>query len=146
MPAGGGAAGAPPPPNSSEVCKSGAPQLVEICCGSAGLCAAFRGIRTPALEIDWSMSRHVLKSPWLSINMATQEGLAQVLEILSGCCKLGLVWFGVPCGTASRACEVVKGPNMPPQLRSAMFPEGLPELTDKDAKNVHAANTKKATS
>ena len=42
------------------------------------------------------MNRHVQKSTWPSINMTTQEGLAQVLEILSGCCKLRLVWFGVP--------------------------------------------------
>ena len=49
-----------------------APEVVEICCGSAGLCAAFRAIGIPALGIDWSMNRHVQKSPWVSINMAEQ--------------------------------------------------------------------------
>ena len=144
MPAGGGATEAPLQPNSgNEVFRSGAPQVVEICCGSARLCAAFRGIRTSAFQIDWSMNRHVQKSPWLSINVATQEGLAQVLEILSGWCKSRLVWFGVPCGTASRAREVVKGPNMPPQLGSAMHQKD--ELTEKDAKKVQASNRSIAT-
>ena len=65
---------------------------------SSRLAAAQQGYarRTPALEIDWSMNRHVQKSPWLSINMATQEDLAQVLEILSAA---SWDW----CGSGSRA-------------------------------------------
>lgn len=117
-----------------------APEVVEICCGSAGLCAAFRAIGIPALGIDWGMNRHVQKAPWVSINMAEQSGMEQALEVLKGCDKLRLVWFGLPCGTASRAREAVAGPGMPPQLRSAQHPEGLPGLRESDAKKVQAAN------
>ena len=77
-----------------------APQVIEICCGSVGLCAAFRRLGIPALGIDWGMNRHVQKSPWMSINMAAADGLGQVMYILKGCAKLYLVCFGVPCGTA----------------------------------------------
>ena len=54
-----------------------APEVVEICCGSAGLCTAFRAIGIPALGIDWGMNRHVQKSPWVFINMAEQSGMEQ---------------------------------------------------------------------
>ena len=118
-----------------------APQVVEICCGSAGLCAAFCCIGVPALGIDWGMNRHIQKSPWLSINMAESRGLEQVLDILEGCQQLNLVWIGAPCGTASRAREIVQGPDMPPQLRSAKHPEGLPGLSETNSKKVMAANT-----
>ena len=98
---------ASPVPNSVNAeCKEAAPQVIESCCGSAGLCAAFCRIGIPALGIDWGMNRHVQKSPWLSINMAEASGLVQAIEILEGCTKLHLVWLGVPCGTASRAREL----------------------------------------
>ena len=132
---------APPGPNLQEVEGNvPTPQVIEICCGSAGLSAAFCRIGIPALGIDWGMNRHVQKSPWLSINMAEASGLTQAMEILEGCTKLHLVWLGVPCGTASRAREVVRGPDMPPQLRSAKHPEGLPGLSERDVKKVQAAN------
>ena len=121
-------------------CKEPTPQVIEICCGSAGLCAAFWRIGIPALGIDWGMNRHVQKSPWLSINMAEASGLEQAIDILEGCTALNLVWIGAPCGTASRAREVVRGPDMPPQLRSAKHPEGLPGLGETDMKKVQAAN------
>jgi hypothetical protein len=121
-------------------CKESTPQVIEICCGSAGLCAAFWRIGIPALGIDWGMNRHVQKSPWLSINMAEASGLEQAIDILEGCTALNLVWIGAPCGTASRAREVVRGPDMPPQLRSAKHPEGLPGLGETDMKKVQAAN------
>ena len=35
-------------------CKESTPQVIEICCGSAGLCAAFWRIGIPALGIDWA--------------------------------------------------------------------------------------------
>ena len=117
------------------------PQVIEICCGSAGQCAEFCRLGIPALGIDWGMNRLVPKSPWLSINMAEASGLSQAIGILEGCTKLHLVWIGAPCGTASRAREVVRGPDMPPQLRSAKHPEGLPGLSGTDAKKAQAANT-----
>ncbi len=132
---------ASPVRNSANVdSKLAEPQVIEICCGSAGLCAAFCRLGIPALGIDWGMNRHVQKSPWLSINMAEPNGLAQAIGILEGCTKLNLVWIGAPCGTASRAREVVTGPDMPQQLRSAKHPDGLPGLSGTDAKKVQAAN------
>ena len=132
---------ASPPKNSAKVgALQAAPQAIEICCGSAGLCAAFCRLGIPALGVDWGRNRHVPKSPCLSINMAEASGLAQVIEVLSGCAKLHLAWLGVPRGSASRAREVVRGPDMPPQLRSAEYPEGLPGLTERNAKKVQAAD------
>ena len=104
------------------------------------MCEAFGRLSIPALGIDWGMSRHAPRAPWLSINLAEDKGLNQVMEILNGCVKLYLVWFGMPCNTATRAREIVRGPSMPPQLRSPRHPEGMPGLPDKEAKTVEAAN------
>ena len=102
-----------------------------------------RGIPWHPYTCPWDRLEHEQARAKVTVvvDQYGHTGLAQVLEILSGCCKLRLVWFGVPCGMASTARETVKGPTMPPQLRSPMHPEGLPELTEKDAKKVQAANS-----
>ena len=114
--------------------------MIEICCGSAGLCAAFEANNMESLGIDWGLNRHTPKSKWITINLAEEKGLTQVMELISGCKNLLLIWFGLPCGTASRARETVQGPTMPPQLRSAQRPFGLPGLSEVNQKKVEAAN------
>ena len=51
------------------------------------------------------------------------------------------VAFAPPCGTASRAREIQrKGLDLPQQLRSAEFLEGLPNLAGSDKTKVEKAN------
>ena len=117
-----------------------APQMIEVCCGSATLTAAFLKRGLPALGVDWSGNRHVQKAPVLNINMATKDGLEQIRCLLDGSPELQLVWLGVPCGTASRARDI-PGPNLPPPLRSAAEPWGISEgIGQENRKRVEAAN------
>ena len=51
------------------------------------------------------------------------------------------VWFGTPCGTASRARDIRRkaGPD-PKPLRSKLHPDGLPGLSQTDWERVQKAN------
>ena len=66
-----------------------------------------------------------------------------LLEIIHRCQPL-LIWMAPPCGTSSRAREVLVDPasGLPPSrpLRSEMFPDGLPDLCSTAAARVRSAN------
>ena len=96
-----------------------------------------------AIGIDHARNRHRPKAKVLTIDLASQHGR----ELLCRLCKdprVVAAWFGVPCGTASRAREIAhkKGP---PPLRTELEPWGrtdvpLDSLQGNGAAKVAQAN------
>ena len=109
---------------------------IEVCSGTAGLTAELRKQGLPcSFGVD-----HVVKAgckaPVKKVDI-TAPGSQELVRswVLSGqCCYIHL---GVPCGTSSRAREIVGGP---PPLRSETSPEGLECLQPRDAERVRKAN------
>ena len=52
--------------------------------------AAFIARGIPALGVDWRFNRHEAEAEWLSLNMATDEGLEDFLNVAGGCQELQL--------------------------------------------------------
>ena len=89
------------------------PVVLEVCCGSAGLTLELCVLEFEAIGIDHSKNRHTPKAKILVINLATQHGRTTLCELCRDE-RVVAVWFGVPCGTASRAREIPhkKGPSI----------------------------------
>ena len=124
-----------------------APFLIELFCGTAGVCAKFRTLGGRALGIDHHLKRTKLKSAAVKLDL-TQQWVQDLIsrEILSG--RVDAVHMGPPCGTASKARNIpVKrklrraGAPNPKPLRSSAFPQGFPWLKGVNLLKVRAANT-----
>ena len=108
-----------------------APFLVELFCGSAGVCAQFRTLGGKALGIDHRLNRTKLKSAAVQLDL-TKDWVQQLIirEILSG--RVDAVHLGPPCGTSSKARNIpirkklrrAGAPN-PKPLRSSKYPQGF---------------------
>jgi hypothetical protein len=121
---------------------SSAPVVVEVCAGSARLTAAFVEHGVPALAVDWRGNRHQPEAPWLAIDIASTEGIEQLANLLDDDEDLELVWFGLPCGTASRAREIQDRPGLPRPLRTAREPWGRTDIQfgEQEAVRMATAN------
>lgn len=124
-----------------------APFLIELFCGTAGVCAKFRTLGGRALGIDHHLKRTKLKSAAVKLDL-TQQWVQDLIfrEISSG--RVDAVHMGPPCGTASRARNIpVKrklrraGAPNPKPLRSSTFPQGFPWLKGISLLKVRAANS-----
>eukprot|EP00435_Cladocopium_sp_Y103_P006271 s3880_g2.t1 len=131
--------------NSAD-CKR-APFLLELFCGTAGVCAQFRTLGGKALGVDHHLNRARLKSAAVKLDL-TQQWVQELIcrEISLG--RVDAVHLGPPCGTASRARNIpirkklrrAGAPN-PQPLRSERFPEGLPWIKGVNRLKLRAANT-----
>ena len=102
--------------------------MLELCCGSAQLTAACIDEGLSAAGADWN-NRFDTHAPWVKVNLADMVGCGQILQVIEQSASiLVVVWFGLPCGTASRAHDIQDCPRLPPELRSEQFPLGLPGL------------------
>ena len=99
-----------------------------LCAGPARLTAAFIEQGLPALAIDCRASRHQPEAPWLVVDIGTSEGAEQLAQLLDQDDALELVWFGLPCGTASRAREIQDRPGLPQPLRTVAEPWGRTDV------------------
>ena len=102
------------------------PVVLEVCCGSAGLTSELCKLNFEAIGIDHARCRHAAKSKVLDLDLATKEGR----DSLCALCREPRVvaaWFGVPCGTASRAREIPH-PSGPPPLRTQAEPWGRTDV------------------
>ena len=127
---------------------SNKPVFLEVCCGSAGLAGAMGRYEFDALGVDHHGNRHVPKAKVLEIDLTTQFGVDQLTCLcVSG--TVAAVWFGIPCGTASRARLIRRllrgGRPAPPPLRTDSEPWGrtdasLDELQPCAYLRLHAAN------
>ena len=95
----------------------------------------------PALGVDLPSNRHVVKAPWIALDIAADGGVDRLLELACQCPDLQLVWLGLACGTACRAGETTSTPGSTP-LRTVESPWGRPkeELSYTDQKRLDAAN------
>lgn len=132
--------------NSDQKCKR-APFLIELFCGTAGVCAQFRTLGGRALGIDHHLKRTKLKSAAVKLDLNQQWVQDLIMrEISSG--RVDAVHMGPPCGTSSRARNIpikkklrkAGAPN-PAPLRSSKFPEGFPWLKGINLIKVEAANS-----
>jgi hypothetical protein len=123
-----------------------APFLLELFCGTAGVCAQFRLQGGRALGVDHHLKRHKLKAAAVKLDL-TQPWVQQLITRQIKLGRISGVQLGPPCGTASKArCIPVKrkllrkGAPNPKPLRSSRYPLGFPWLRGVNRAKVLAAN------
>ncbi|CAK0909372.1 unnamed protein product [Prorocentrum cordatum] len=121
----------------------GGPQVLEMCCGSARLTAAFSSEGVPGLGVDWKGNRHESRGPWVQLDLTTNEGQSAFLQLLGSAQTLTLAWISLPCGTATRARDIQDIPGLPQPLRSAREPWGRTdvEFSADDMQKLSRANS-----
>eukprot|EP00435_Cladocopium_sp_Y103_P006698 s4577_g2.t1 len=122
------------------------PFLLELFCGTAGVCAQFRTLGGRALGVDHHVKRGKLKAAAVQLDI-TQQWVQDLIcrEIRLG--RIDSVHMGPPCGTASMARNIPikrklirKGAPNPQPLRSHKYPLGFPWLRGLNRTKVLAAN------
>ena len=113
--------------------------FVEICCGSAKLSYCIANVGKPTISIDHDRNRHSAWKPAVKIDLSLADQCAVILGWILDY-KIDMAWLALPCGTGSRARDIVIAGG-PPPLRSESFVRGLPNLTDRDLQRVLAANS-----
>ncbi|CAL1166818.1 unnamed protein product [Cladocopium goreaui] len=122
------------------------PFLLELFCGTAGVCAQFRTQGGRALGVDHHLKRAKLKAAAVQLDL-TQQWVQDLIvkEITLGC--VSGIHLGPPCGTASKARNipikrklVKRGAPNPQPLRSSAYPLGFPWLKGLNKVKVQAAN------
>eukprot|EP00435_Cladocopium_sp_Y103_P008138 s3431_g2.t1 len=122
------------------------PFLLELFCGTAGVCAQFRLLGGKAIGVDHHLKRSKLKAAAVKLDL-TQVWVQELIEreIVLG--RISAVHLGPPCGTASKARNIpVKrklrrsGAPNPRPLRSERCPLGFPWLKGINRDRVQAAN------
>jgi len=114
---------------------------IEIFSGSGRLTAAVRlcGMKE-SYGVDHLVSKHV-RSPTLKLDLNTEDGRAVLLQLLEDP-DLCYIHMAPPCGTSSRARDLRRRYGYdPPQLRTELQPDGLPNLPPVLAKRVQLANS-----
>eukprot|EP00972_Heterocapsa_arctica_P030228 4452749-Heterocapsa_arctica.AAC.1 len=98
--------------------------------GSARLTAALALEDFDAFGVDHKGNRHLPEGRVIIIDLATIEGQQQIYALLKPGSDVVFVWFGIPCGTMSRArgIRLPNGAPGPQPLRSEAMPLGLPGL------------------
>eukprot|EP00435_Cladocopium_sp_Y103_P059286 s1864_g21.t1 len=124
------------------------PFLLELFCGTAGVCAQFRLLGGKALGVDHKLKRSKLKSAAVAVQLDLTQGWVQELierEIALG--RISAIHLGPPCGTASKARNIPvkrklqrRGAPNPQPLRSPKYPLGFPWLRGINKERVKAAN------
>ena len=116
---------------------------LELCAGSAGLCASLHRVGLEATGVDHTKNSHRPKHTVVNLDLSRDSGKQVILRVLQHP-RLVYVHMGPPCGTASRAREIRrKWKFCPKPLRSKAFPRGLPTLKQTDPRSllkVNAAN------
>ena len=122
------------------------PFLLELFCGTAGVCAQFRTLGGRALGVDHHLKRTRLKAAAVKLDL-TQKWVQELIEREIKLKRVSAVHMGPPCGTSSRARNIpikrklrAKGAPNPQPLRSTTFPLGFPWLKGLNKVKVQAAN------
>ena len=114
--------------------------FIEVFCGTGRLTAAVRkvGLRD-AFGVDHIMHQR-LRCPAIKLDLCTDEGLCLFYKCLDEE-HLVCVHFAPPCGTSSRARNIVRpGQYNPPPLRSTKEPDGMKDMPMQFRARVKAAN------
>ena len=114
--------------------------VLEIFCGAGRLCGAIRRLGlSDSLGIDSTVHKN-LSAPILRLDL-TSESSVQLVARMMEQSTLCYIHFGPPCGTASRARQIVKaGQFNPAPARSDRFPDGLLHLKGSLKLRVTTAN------
>ena len=122
------------------------PFLLELFCGTAGVCAQFKTRGGRALGIDHHLKRTRLKAAAVKLDL-TQPWVQELIEREVRLGRVHALHLGPPCGTASRARNIpvkrklrCKGAPNPKPLRSSQFPLGFPWLKGLNKVKCDAAN------
>ena len=112
---------------------------MELFCGSGNLTYAMKHFVPDTFGVDHKVTKQRVKIICLDLSKEDHQALMEQWA-LSGRCLW--VYFGVPCGTASRARfrRISRRNHGPPPLRSSKFPDGLPGVKGIHAIKLHAAN------
>jgi hypothetical protein len=112
--------------------------FAEICCGTAKLsyCISLSG--KSVLSVDYDRNRHQSWCPVVKLDLSEPKQCNMLLQLALDR-KISHAWCALPCGTCSRARDivVVDGPE---PLRSETYIRGLPHLTQANQKRVDSAN------
>ncbi|CAE6964726.1 SLC24A2 [Symbiodinium natans] len=115
--------------------------FLELCCGSAGLSAAFRALGFQVLAVDHPGNRHVPLVHCVHLDLRLESSWSYLRRLVQAR-QVFLIHVAPPCGTASRARDIpIKGQPSPPALRSEAFPAGLPGLSPSWQAKVDSANS-----
>eukprot|EP00435_Cladocopium_sp_Y103_P025006 s735_g6.t1 len=119
------------------------PFLLELFCGSAGVCAQFKTKGGRALGVDHHLKRSKLKAAAVKLDL-TQQWVQDLIEREVRLGRADAVHMGPPCGTASRARNIPVRRTLrkrgAPNPRRPAFPLGLPSLRGINKLKVEAAN------
>lgn len=120
---------------------------IELCAGSARLSATLKSKGFKTVAVDHSKNRHQQHHQCISIDLADESCLEQVLGLLDEPGHPIYVHASPPCGASSRARERKipfrlkrRGAPEPKPLRSSRRPHGLPGLKGVNRLKVNAAN------
>ena len=112
---------------------------MEVFCGSGRLTASVRKLGVvEAIGIDHILSKR-LQAPAIKLDLNSQNG-REVLKNMMESDSVMWIHFAPPCGTASRARNIRRGPHDPPPARSEEWPDGLPNLSGTLQSRVSLAN------
>ena len=115
--------------------------FLELCCGSAGLSAAFRALGFQVLAVHHPGNRHVPLVHCVHLDLRLESSWSYLRRLVQAR-QVFLIHVAPPCGTASRARDIpIKGQPSPPALRSEAFPAGLPGLSPSWQAKVDSANS-----
>ena len=122
------------------------PFIIELFCGTAGVCAQFKTLGGRAIGVDHHMKRAKLKAAAVQLDL-TQQWVQDLIEREIKLKRVDGIHLGPPCGTASRACNIPikrklirKGAPNPQPLRSEKHPLGFPWLRGVNRERVQSAN------
>lgn len=121
---------------------------IELCAGSARLAAALKKKGFATLAVEHSKIRPRQVHPTISIDLANDESVSQLLKLFDTLETLVFVHVAPPFGTASstrgkklKRAASKQGAQSCRPLRSKQCPEGLPGLGDIEQTKVSVANS-----
>ena len=120
--------------------------FVELCCGTAVLSKAAEKVGFRVFPVDCDKRRAPYKKT-VFLDIANPEQRQVIKDLLLAERHRVVACFAAPvCGTASKARErplpswKARGFSIPVPLRCAQYPDGKPEMSQKDRRKVQLAN------
>ena len=115
--------------------------ILELCCGTAGVTAAFRKAGLSGCVAVDKIKQRNAKASVIQLDLTCEADQRLVLQWIMHDSVVG-VFCAPPCGTASaaRQIDLPNEPNAPQPLRSVLEPDGFAYLSGTDSERVSLAN------
>ena len=103
--------------------------------GSARLTAACESAGLEAFGVDHKGNRHKPEGRVVILDLSAPRDQQPIKDMLRPGSDVVFIWFGLPCGTMSRArgIPLASGKPGPQPLRSEQLPRRLPSFSPADA-------------